>query len=98
LQTKLLESKKNDLQIHKDEIKQLLENEIVSRYYFEKGRYEDNFKYDKELAQAVKTMQDKTQLDAILKGEGNYKVIGKPVLAVVATKKADDTSSSDDQQ
>ena len=98
LQTKLLESKKNDLQIHKDEIKQLLENEIVSRYYFEKGRYEDNFKYDKELAQAVKTIQDKTQLDAILKGEGNYKVIGKPVLAVVATKKADDTSSSDDQQ
>lgn len=98
LQSKLLESKKNDLQIHKDEIKQLLENEIVSRYYFEKGRYEDNFKYDKELAQAVKTMQDKTQFDAILKGEGNYKVIGKPVLAAVSAKKVADTTATDDQQ
>jgi len=98
LQNKLLESKKNDLQIHKDEIKQLLENEIISRYYFEKGRYEDNFKYDKELAQAVKTMQDKTQLDAILKGEGSYKVIGKPVLAAVSTKKMVDTTAMDDQQ
>ena len=98
LQNKLLESKKNDLQIHKDEIKQLLENEIISRYYFEKGRYEDNFKYDEELAQAVKTMQDKTQLDAILKGEGSYKVIGKPVLAAVSTKKMVDTTAMDDQQ
>jgi carboxyl-terminal processing protease len=38
------------------------------------------------LAQAVKTMQDKTQLAAILKGDGSYKVIGKPVLAAVADK------------
>ncbi|MEO8948713.1 S41 family peptidase [Mucilaginibacter sp.] len=89
LKNKLLNSKKNDLQIHKDEIKPLVENEIVSRYYFEKGRSESNFKYDKELATAVKTMQDKAQLAAILKGDGSYKVIGKPVLAMVG-KKADD--------
>jgi len=94
LKTKLLNSKKNDLQIHKDEIKQALESEIVSRYYFDKGRYEDAFKYDKELAKAVKTMQDKTQLTAILKGDGNYKVIGKPVLAM-AGKKAADKDSND---
>ncbi len=86
LKTKLLNSKKNDLQIHKAEIKQALENEIVSRYYFDKGRYEANFKYDTEMAQAVKTMQDKTQLTAILKGDGAYKVIGKPVLAAMADK------------
>jgi carboxyl-terminal processing protease len=93
LKAKLAESKKNDLQLHKDEIKQLLENEIVSRYYFEKGRYQANFKHDKELAEAVKTMQDKTRVDAILKGEGTYKVIGKPVLAsAVITKKATDTT------
>jgi carboxyl-terminal processing protease len=90
LKTKLLNSKKNDLQIHKDEIKQLLESEIVSRYYFDKGRYEDGFKYDKELARAVKTMQDKTQLAAILKGDGNYKVIGKPVLAMAGKKATDE--------
>ncbi|WP_090472750.1 S41 family peptidase [Mucilaginibacter sp. OK268] len=96
LKSKLLTSKKNDLQQHKVEIKQVLENEIASRYYFERGRYETNFKYDKELAQAVKTMQDKAQLASILKGEGNYKVIGKPVLAM-AGKKATDKDSDDDQ-
>jgi carboxyl-terminal processing protease len=96
LKSKLLTSKKNDLQQHKAEIKQVLENEIASRYYFERGRYETNFKYDKELAQAVKTMQDKVQLASILKGEGNYKVIGKPVLAMAA-KKGTDKDTDDDQ-
>lgn len=93
LKAKLLNSKKNDLQIHKDEIKPLLENEIVSRYYFEKGRSLNSFKYDKELASAVKTMQDKAQIAAILKGDGAYKVIGKPVLAMA--KKAADKDDDD---
>ncbi|MGY4538828.1 carboxyl-terminal processing protease [Mucilaginibacter sp. UYNi724] len=86
LKTKMASSKKNDLQLHKEEIKQVLENEIASRYAYEKGRYEANFKYDKELAEAVKTMQDKAQLAAILKGIGDYKTIGKPVLAMAGKK------------
>ena len=97
LKSKLLLSKKNDLQQHKPEVKQVLENEIASRYYFERGRYETNFKYDKELAQAIKTMQDKVQLASILKGEGNYKVIGKPVLAMAGKKAADKDTDDDDQ-
>jgi carboxyl-terminal processing protease len=88
LKNKMAASKKNDLQLHKDEIKQVVENEIVSRYYFQKGRFETNFKYDKELAQAVKVMQDKQQVASILKGEGSFKVIGKPLLAM-AGKKSD---------
>ncbi|HMG08414.1 MAG TPA: S41 family peptidase [Mucilaginibacter sp.] len=95
LKSKLLASKKNDLQQHKPEIKQVLENEIASRYYFERGRYETNFKYDKELAQAIKTMQDKVQLASILKGEGNYKVIGKPMLAMAGKKNADKDTDDD---
>ena len=91
LKSKMMASKKNDLQIHKDEIKQVLGNEIASRYYFEKGRYETNFKYDKELAQAVKIMQDKEQVASILKGDGSYKVIGKPVLAMAGKKAEKDT-------
>ncbi|MDB5110749.1 MAG: hypothetical protein JWR67_1863 [Mucilaginibacter sp.] len=89
LKAKLLSTKKNDLQLHKDEIKQVLESEIISRYYFDKGRYENSFKFDKELARAVKTMQDKAQLAAILKGDGSYKIIGKPVLAMAGKKSAD---------
>jgi len=96
LKAKLISSKKNDLQQNKDEIKQVLENEIASRYYYEKGRYEANFKYDKELAESVKIMQDKNQVAAILKGDGNYKVIGKPQLAMIP-KKIEDKESNDDQ-
>lgn len=88
LQTKLAAAKANDLTQHKAEIKQILENEIVSRYYYEKGRYEMSFKYDKELAQAVKTMQDKNLVASILKGEGSYKIIGKPTLAMATAKGA----------
>jgi carboxyl-terminal processing protease len=95
LKAKLLNNKKNDLQLHKDEIKQILENEIVSRYYFERGRYESNFKYDDVLNDAIKTIQNKTQLDSVLKGAGAYKIIGKPTVAIAAAKKADD--SDDDQ-
>jgi carboxyl-terminal processing protease len=86
LKNKLASTKKNDLQVHKTEIKQILENEISSRYYFEKGRYEANFKYDKELAKAVNILQDKPQLASILKGDGTYKVIGKPQLTLAANK------------
>ena len=97
LKAKLLITKKNDLQLHKEEIKQVLENEIVSRYYFEKGRYQINFKYDTDLAQAIKTMQDKVQLDSILKGDGSYKVIGKPIAAVAPAAKSTDDDSDDSQ-
>ena len=89
LKTKLLTDKKNALQQNKEEIREVLENEIADRYYFEKGRYEVNFRYDKELAQAIKTIGDKTQMTAILKGEGSYRVIGKPQLAMAGKKPGD---------
>jgi len=97
LKAKLLASKKNDLQQNKDEIKQVLENEIASRYFYEKGRYETNFKYDKELAQAVKTMTDRSQVASILKGDGNYRVIGKPQLAMIPKKLEDKENNTDEQ-
>ncbi|WP_295664487.1 S41 family peptidase [uncultured Mucilaginibacter sp.] len=94
LKAKLAATKGDDLQQHKDEIKQILENEIVSRYYFEKGRYECNFKYDKEMAQAVKLMQDKNEVASILKGDGQYKVIGKPGPAMAALKAEEKTDEN----
>ncbi|MEO6849367.1 MAG: S41 family peptidase [Mucilaginibacter sp.] len=96
LKAKLLSSKKNDLQQYKEEIKQVLENEIASRYYYEKGRYETNFKNDKELAQAIKLMQDKMQVAAILKGDGGFKVIGKPQLAMIS-KKVEEKDTTDEE-
>ena len=97
LKAKLTASKKNDLQQNKDEIKQVLENEIASRFYYEKGRYETNFKYDRELAQAIKTMSDRTQVASILKGDGDYKVIGKPQLAMISKKVEEKENNTDEQ-
>jgi carboxyl-terminal processing protease len=79
LKYKLTSSKKNDLATHKAEIKRVLEAQIISRYFYEKGRIEQSFQYDKELAAAKTLFANQTQMLAILKGDGNYKVIGKPV-------------------
>ncbi|RZK15460.1 MAG: S41 family peptidase, partial [Pedobacter sp.] len=78
LKYKLTSSKKNDMATHKAEIKHVLETQIVSRYFYEKGRIEQSFQYDKELAAAKTLFANQTQMLAILKGDGNYKVIGKP--------------------
>jgi len=79
LKYKLTSSKKTDLATHKAEIKRVLETQIVSRYFYEKGRIEQSFQYDKELAAAKALFSNQNQMLAILKGDGNYKVIGKPV-------------------
>ncbi|WP_231490622.1 S41 family peptidase [Pedobacter sp. Leaf170] len=79
LKNKLTSAKKTDLANHKAEIKRVLETQIVSRYFYEKGRIEQSFQYDKELAAAKAVFNNQTQMLAILKGDGNYKVIGKPI-------------------
>lgn len=84
LKYKLTSSKKNDLATHKSEIKRVLETQIISRYFFEKGRIEQSFQYDKELAAAKSLFTNQPQMLAILKGDGNYKVIGKPVKEVAS--------------
>ncbi|MNR26256.1 hypothetical protein D3C85_1434530 [compost metagenome] len=62
----------------------MLETQIVSRYFYEKGRIEQSFQYDKELAAAKNLFTNQTQILAILKGDGNYKVIGKPTKATAS--------------
>ena len=79
LKYKLTVSKKTDMAVHKSEIKRVLETQIVSRYFYEKGRIEQSFQYDKELMGAKALFGNQPQMLAILKGEGNYKVIGKPM-------------------
>lgn len=78
LKAKVYHSKKNDLNQFRYEIKEILENEIVGRYYFERGRFEQSFQYDKELKEAMSLLSERETLSAILAGSGSYKVIGKP--------------------
>ena len=78
LQKKMEAEKKLDIKKHQEEIREILEAEIVSRYYFESGALRSNFKYDKELKKAIEVLNNNKTYASILKGEGEYKVIGKP--------------------
>lgn len=52
LETNIKHDKANDLQKFKPEIKQQIENEIVSRYYFQKGRIAEALEDDIEVKKA----------------------------------------------
>ncbi len=78
LENRMTENKKQDLKNHHDEIKSILEGEIAARYYFQKGRLEASFKNDPDIKKAAGLLVDQLLYASILKGEGIYKVIGKP--------------------
>ena len=59
-------NKKNDLSRNKETIKEILSEEIASRYYFQKGRIRASLKYDKEIIKATKFLKDKSLYDSVL--------------------------------
>lgn len=69
LKDKLAHDKKADLIKFKAEIKQFLEDEIIARYYYQKGKIEANFKYDVEVKEAIAILADKTKYNNILTGK-----------------------------
>ena len=56
-----------DLENKKKEILELLENEIVSRYYYQKGRTINSFQHDPVVIKAIETAINKVSYDVILK-------------------------------
>jgi carboxyl-terminal processing protease len=66
IHARLNESRKNDLMLHKDQIKMLLEEDIVARYYFEKGAVETRFKHDKEIKKAIDVLHNQVEYRKIL--------------------------------
>jgi carboxyl-terminal processing protease len=60
-------SKERDLEKFRPEIQQLLENEIVSRYYFQKGRAKDAFRNDPVLQRGIQILQNSGEYNTILK-------------------------------
>ena len=52
--------------MNKEEIKKLLESEIVSRYYFMRGRIEQSFRYDNDLDKAIYYLDQPSQLQLML--------------------------------
>jgi len=68
LEKQLGHDKDQDLQTFKIEISQLLEEEIISRYYYQKGRLESFLKNDKEIKQAIEILNDKGKYKNFLIG------------------------------
>jgi carboxyl-terminal processing protease len=66
IQARIAESKKNELTLYKDQIKMLIEEEIVSRFHLEKGSIETGFKYDQEIKKAVEVLHNVPQYKKIL--------------------------------
>jgi carboxyl-terminal processing protease len=66
IQARIGDSKKNELVLYKDEIKMLLEEEIVSHYHLEKGGIEAGFKYDDEIKKATEILHNTDQYKKLL--------------------------------
>jgi len=67
LKKKISHDKNADLQKFKDEITELLENEIVSRYYYQSGQIEASFKNDLEIKKATEALKNKDVYSSIMK-------------------------------
>jgi carboxyl-terminal processing protease len=66
LNAKIKHSKSEDLENFKSEIKQFLEEEIASRYYFQNGRLEASLKDDTELKEAIALLNDMDKYKKVL--------------------------------
>ena len=66
LENKVLNAKKNDLETHKEAIVDMIEKEIASRYYYEKGKIKVGLRNDKEIKEAIRLLNDKAAYAEVL--------------------------------
>lgn len=65
-QEQLKADKNKDFEKYKDEIKNVLKSEIVSRYYYQKGRAEVSLADDPEVKKAIELLNDSAKCKEIL--------------------------------
>ena len=66
LKAKLADEKSRDLETYKEEIKEYLSTEIVVRYYYQKGRYQNMLGFDPEVKTAKDILLDNQHYQKIL--------------------------------
>jgi len=66
LEKKLNHNLAKDLDYNKKYIKQLLENDIVAAYYYQKGAIENSLRYDKQVKEAIRLLQNPDEYAALL--------------------------------
>jgi carboxyl-terminal processing protease len=68
LKNEIKHNKEHDIVKFKDEIKQVLESEIVTRYYLQKGAVEYSFNVDSDVKEALRLFSNMDDYHKILKG------------------------------
>jgi carboxyl-terminal processing protease len=68
LESKLMHNKDEDLLTHRDEIAEMLQIEIASRFYFQRGRVISSLKTDPEVKKAIGIFNDNALYSSILDG------------------------------
>jgi carboxyl-terminal processing protease len=76
LRKKIIPDIDKDLMAFKEEIIELLNQEIVSRYYYEAGSIETSLRYDKQLKEAIRVLKNKQQYASILHLPGTPDQLG----------------------
>jgi carboxyl-terminal processing protease len=66
-------NKEQDLITFKDEIKEAMKDEIITRYYYQEGMVEASLDRDEEINKSLKVLADKNQYAMLLKPQGKTK-------------------------
>lgn len=66
LDIELSRDKGADIEKHEDELRQLLNEEIVRRYFYEQGSIESSFQYDQQIQQACSVLANEASYNAYL--------------------------------
>ena len=69
LKSKMMHDKNEDLERAKGEIVHLLTDEIVGRYYYQKGKIEASFQFDDEVQKSIVLLKDKKFYNDVLTGK-----------------------------
>lgn len=69
LKTRISHNKESDLEKFKEEVKELLEEEIVARYYLQKGTVEASFDDDQDMKAALTILNDTARYKQLLSGK-----------------------------
>lgn len=80
LKKKISHDKLKDIEANKEEISELLKEEIASRYYFQKGRIAASLKSDTHVLRAIEVLNDKNQYATILNGSVKSEMASKKTL------------------
>ncbi len=67
MEDKILAEKQSDLQKYKAQITDMLEKEIASRYYYQKGKIELGLRNDPEIKEAIGVLNDEARYTQLLK-------------------------------